>query len=195
MSTTKEHILNVSFRLFLQKSFKEVTMQEIVEKTGMSKGAFYYYFESKEQLFLEVVDYFTAEFAMDYSKLSKDSLYQFYHDHIKHDANIAFLQDRMNGESGFNFYALLFDAMKCFPAFRNKVLAALQAELKAWQEIVHIARAKGEIKSHMTDEQIAYLFISINDSVGVRNVMSGTIKNVPEALLAAWDGLYQDLKR
>lgn len=169
-------------------------MQEIVEKTGMSKGAFYHYFNSKEQLFLEVVDYFTSEFVMDYSKLSKDSLHQFYHDHIKYDANIAFLQDRMDGESGFNFYALVFEAMKCFPDFRDKQTEYLDAELKAWQEIVHIARAKGEIDSHMTDEQIARLFISINDGVGMRRVMTGNIKDVPEEVLAAWDGLYQELK-
>ena len=56
VNTTKEHILNVCTHLFLQKGFKEVTMKEIVEKTGMSKGAIYHYFNSKEQLFLEVIN-------------------------------------------------------------------------------------------------------------------------------------------
>ncbi|MGD8401904.1 MAG: TetR/AcrR family transcriptional regulator, partial [Bacillota bacterium] len=60
ISDSKKHIIDVSFGLFLQKSFKEVTMQEIVAKTGMSKGAFYHYFESKEQLFLEVINHFTS---------------------------------------------------------------------------------------------------------------------------------------
>ena len=53
---TKEHILNVSFDLFLQKSFNEVTLKNISENTGMSKGAIYYYFETKEQIFLEIVN-------------------------------------------------------------------------------------------------------------------------------------------
>ena len=58
MNQTKEHIITVACELFLQKSFKEVTMKEIVKQTGLSKGAFYHYFESKEQLFQEVLDFF-----------------------------------------------------------------------------------------------------------------------------------------
>ncbi|TCL59733.1 TetR family transcriptional regulator [Hydrogenispora ethanolica] len=194
MNDTKEHILNVSFSLFLQKNFKEVTMQEIVEKTGMSKGAFYHYFESKEQLFLEVVDYFVSAFIMDYNKLSKESLYQFYHDYVKYHANMSFLQNRMDGDSGFNYYVLMFDAMKLFPSFRDKVTENLQAELRAWEEIVRSARDKGEINSSMTDEQIANLFIYTSDGVGMHNVMKGRIKEMPEALLTVWDGLYQEIK-
>jgi len=45
MNDTREHILKVAFNLFLLKSYKEVTMAELVEKTGMSKGAFYHYFK------------------------------------------------------------------------------------------------------------------------------------------------------
>jgi AcrR family transcriptional regulator len=194
MNDTKEHILNVSFSLFLQKNFKEVTMQEIVEKTGMSKGAFYHYFESKEQLFLEVVDYFVSAFIMDYNKLSKVSLYQFYHDYVKYHANMSFLQNRMDGDSGFNYYVLMFDAVKLFPSFRDKVTENLQAELRAWEEIVRSARDKGEINSSMTDEQLANLFIYTSDGVGMHNVMKGRIKETPEALLTVWDGLYQEIK-
>ena len=55
MSSTKDHILQVALNLFLQSSYKEVTMCELVEKSGMSKGAFYYYFKSKEELFCAVM--------------------------------------------------------------------------------------------------------------------------------------------
>lgn len=82
MNDTRNHILNVSSKLFLQKSFKEVTMKEIVEQTGMSKGAFYHHFKSKEQLFMEVINNLISSMNIDYSKLSKDSLYEFYHDYI-----------------------------------------------------------------------------------------------------------------
>ncbi|MDR3129397.1 MAG: TetR/AcrR family transcriptional regulator [Tannerellaceae bacterium] len=51
MKEVKEHILKTALTLFLQKSFKEVIMNDIVEKTGMSKGAFYHYYSSKEKVF------------------------------------------------------------------------------------------------------------------------------------------------
>ncbi|OIP04989.1 MAG: hypothetical protein AUJ97_01965 [Bacteroidetes bacterium CG2_30_32_10] len=58
MNDAREHILKTSLLLFLQKSYKDVTMSEIVEKTGFSKGAFYHYFTSKEELFKEIASNF-----------------------------------------------------------------------------------------------------------------------------------------
>src|SRR5690625_1098605 len=81
MKNAKEHILSISFSLFLQKNFKEVTMKEIVEKTGLSKGAFYYYFKSKEQVFEEVIDYFFTEIMQtNFDNFSTDTLKHFYTD-------------------------------------------------------------------------------------------------------------------
>lgn len=55
MADLKEHILETAQKLFLQKGFKGVTMNELVEAAGLTKGAFYHYFKSKEQVFEEVV--------------------------------------------------------------------------------------------------------------------------------------------
>jgi TetR/AcrR family transcriptional repressor of nem operon len=194
MKDTKEHILKVASGLFLQKSFKEVTMQEIVAKTGMSKGAFYHYFESKEQLFLEVVNDFVSAFMVDFSKLSRESLHQFYHDYLKFEVDFSFPQSRIDGDNGFNYYALIFDALKLFPKFREKAVEALPAELQAWEEIIGIARDNGEIHSGMTNERIASLFVYTSDGVGMRAVMQGNMEEKTKSVLAVWDGLYEDLK-
>ncbi len=194
MTDTKEHILKVSFSLFLQKNYKEVTMQEIVEKTGMSKGAFYHYFESKEQLFLEVISYFAAAITMDYSKLRKDSLSQFYHDYIENNANSSFLQKQDDANNGFNYYTLIFDAMKLFPSFRDQVVETIQNELNAWKEMVRSARANGEITSPMTDEQIAKMFVYTSDGVGMHKILTGKVEDFADDLLAVWDALYKELK-
>jgi len=70
MKDSKEHILETAFILFMQKGFKAVTIEDIVEKTGMSKGAFYHYFTSKKDLFSEVVnDYILKIMNIDYQHL------------------------------------------------------------------------------------------------------------------------------
>jgi TetR/AcrR family transcriptional regulator, transcriptional repressor for nem operon len=198
MNNTKEHILDVSFSLFLQKNFKEVTMQEIIEKTGMSKGAFYHYFESKEQLLWEIINHFSSALIADFSKLSKDSLYQFYHDYIKflNDRIYSLLQHRKGEENDFdlNYYILIFDAMRLFPDFQKKMVEALEVEQKAWEEIVHLARDKGEIRSSMTDQQIANMFIYTSEGVGMHNTMKDTIENITNSLVVMWDPLYKSLK-
>ena len=44
--------------LFLEKGYKDVSYQELVKKTGLSKGAIYHYFASKEELLVAVFDMF-----------------------------------------------------------------------------------------------------------------------------------------
>jgi len=173
-------------------------MQEIIEKTGMSKGAFYHYFESKEQLLWEIINHFSSALIADFSKLNKDSLYQFYHDYIKflNDRIYSLLQHRKGEENDFdlNYYILIFDAMRLFPDFQKKMVEALEVEQKAWEEIVHLARDKGEIRSSMTDQQIANMFIYTSEGVGMHNTMKDTIENITNSLVVMWDPLYKSLK-
>lgn len=199
MNDTKEHILKISLSLFLQKSFKEVTMKEIVEKTGMSKGAFYHYFESKEQFFLEMVNHFISELSVDCSKFKKDSLYQFYHDYIKcmNDNMIYSFSHEQNAiDSSFkmNYYGLIFDAIKLFPSFRERINENLQSELKVWKEIISIARYNGEINSSISDEEVANMFIFTGDGVALNSIMKDITEGTPNTLLIVWDGLYKGLK-
>ncbi len=57
MHNTKENIKNAALQLFLTKGYS-VGINEIIQKSGTSKGAFYHHFRSKEKLFLETVDKF-----------------------------------------------------------------------------------------------------------------------------------------
>jgi AcrR family transcriptional regulator len=50
---TKRKISKVALELFNKKGFSNVTVDEIIEKTGTSKGAFYNHFKSKHDIFLE----------------------------------------------------------------------------------------------------------------------------------------------
>ncbi|MHB8074870.1 TetR/AcrR family transcriptional regulator [Desulfosporosinus fructosivorans] len=199
MNDTREHILNVSFNLFLRKSYKEVTMAELVEKTGMSKGAFYHYFESKEQLFLETINNSISSLTPDFGEFSKDSLYEFYHQYIVyfHKTLNSFKSygNNLDSDLTVNYYWLIFDALKIFPSFQGKMLEAEQGELKAWKEIISTAKKNGEIKSKMNDEQIAKVFIYTNDGVAIRGMlMKLSNDHTSDTLLALWDGLYEELK-
>lgn len=61
---TKDHILLCAFKLFLDKGFRNTSMADLVKSAGLSKGAFYHHFNSKETLYQEVIDkYFLAYYA------------------------------------------------------------------------------------------------------------------------------------
>ncbi|MDQ0270400.1 TetR/AcrR family transcriptional regulator [Cytobacillus purgationiresistens] len=50
---TKNKILTAALSLFNEKGFSNVTVDEIIEKTNSSKGAFYNHFKSKHDIFFE----------------------------------------------------------------------------------------------------------------------------------------------
>ena len=56
---TKQDIREKAHQLFAQKGFKEVTMKDICELTGLSRGGLYRHYESTEQIFLEIVNAFS----------------------------------------------------------------------------------------------------------------------------------------
>ena len=47
---TVKKILEVSYKLFLEKGYDETSIQDIIGELGMSKGAIYHHFKSKEEI-------------------------------------------------------------------------------------------------------------------------------------------------
>ena len=51
----KQHILDTAKKVFAEKGYKSVTMKDIVEACEISRGGLYLYFDSTEQIFLEIL--------------------------------------------------------------------------------------------------------------------------------------------
>src|SRR5699024_1188257 len=50
----KEQITKQSIQLFEEKGFSQTSIQDIVDALNVTKGTFYYYFSSKEQLLKDI---------------------------------------------------------------------------------------------------------------------------------------------
>lgn len=50
--STNERLVRVALELFLKQGYAQTSMQEIVDTAGVTKGAFYHYFRSKDDLVL-----------------------------------------------------------------------------------------------------------------------------------------------
>lgn len=58
MDPKKQLIIETAISLFSQKGYYTTSVQEIAEQCGISKGSLYKYFPSKEELFIEVCEYY-----------------------------------------------------------------------------------------------------------------------------------------
>ena len=72
ISKTQEKILEIGKKEFLDKGFKEASLNEIVEKAGFTKGAFYGYYQTKESLFDSLVFEVINEFNEKFKKAKDD---------------------------------------------------------------------------------------------------------------------------
>ncbi len=64
---TKGKIINAAWDLFYEQGYESTTVDEIIKKSGTSKGSFYHYFEGKDAL-LGSLSYIFDE---EYEKLSE----------------------------------------------------------------------------------------------------------------------------
>jgi TetR/AcrR family transcriptional repressor of nem operon len=56
----KDVLLKSAYDLFLEMGYYAATVDEICKKSGVSKGSFFHYFESKEELGIEVLKWYYA---------------------------------------------------------------------------------------------------------------------------------------
>jgi len=54
MNNRKKHVLNKAHELFIEKGFQATSIQEILDSSGISKGTFYNYFSSKNELLISI---------------------------------------------------------------------------------------------------------------------------------------------
>lgn len=68
----KVKITEASIRLFEKKGFSETSIQDIVDSIGVTKGTFYYYFSSKEELLMDIHIGYIDELLVQQEGIVKD---------------------------------------------------------------------------------------------------------------------------
>ena len=117
--TKKQMILEAAVKLFAEKGIESTSVQQITEKCGISKGAFYLHFKSKEELTVSILDHFmqNALLKIDQSVISTElhdeKLYQYYYESLSYfqqykSLALIFLREQMADVGDICFQKMLF---------------------------------------------------------------------------------------
>ena len=167
----RTHILLTAFKLFFQKGYKSVTMRDLVRESGLSKGAFYHYFNSKEELYNHsmdmFIDHYLNNFTLEFNEelTLKENLITLYDQFIP-------LTDNMNTSSqeaaeGLSNYLIFLQGLMRKPDYRKKMSEYNQnfnIHFSAW---IKKAQDRGEILDHLNPELLAKHFTSLMKGIGV----------------------------
>jgi AcrR family transcriptional regulator len=190
MNESKENIIKASLSLFLHNSYASVSMNDILDKAGLSRGAFYHYFKSKEACFEECVKYYLTQVThpetADHTQMS---LKMFLKENIKRIYNIADMMISLPDR-------LLFfsEAIKIMPDFIAYMKRRNANELAEWTKIIERAVKSGEISDRISAKEIAALFIAQCDGILVTRGMV-LEKNTYTEVEKQWNNLYSLIKK
>ena len=70
---TVEKILNAAAALFAEKGYAHTTLQDIIDATGLSKGAVYHHFQSKEEIAARVGDRLGTQVTGELARIRDDA--------------------------------------------------------------------------------------------------------------------------
>ena len=62
---TKEKLLDTAIQLIWQSNYSNVGVNDICQQAGVTKGSFYYYFETKADLFYEACQHYWCSMKKD----------------------------------------------------------------------------------------------------------------------------------
>jgi len=69
---TRERIYNTAFRLMTENGFDNITVDEICSESGVSKGSFYHYFKSKDDIVIETYKIVDQQYSDEVMELPED---------------------------------------------------------------------------------------------------------------------------
>ncbi|MDE6716974.1 MAG: TetR family transcriptional regulator [Muribaculaceae bacterium] len=164
----QEILFNAAFKLFLLHQYNGVTLADIEQETGMTRGAIFYHAKNKKDLYRKVVkrywvDQQNLKKKMDLTKeisSLKDFIYNY----------TASISKTMNGlhallsgctvqQASHAYLEFLLQLRATAPDLHDEYLSNRTAELFIWNDILRDAVARGEISKDIDTFAFAQTFL------------------------------------
>lgn len=198
MIGTKENILQKAFILFLQKSYKSVSINDIQAEVELSRGAIYHHFKNKEEIFCQVIDhYFFPAISTLEAHIGNESDTPLLGAINRSLQNRRVFIEKLRAVThqkvdDIYFFRLAFQAMEFYPDFKDKVGRLKQKEMDAWLAVLRRAVLKGEISSTLDLHRAAQLLMIIPEGLGISTTFGSGLS--VETLRASYMHYYNLIK-
>lgn len=144
----KSRIMETAWELFQEKGYKATTVNEIIRRSGTSKGGFYYYFEAKDELLNSLFYFFDREYKKYYESMDKET---------NHVMQLKLLNQYVFYFIEGNVKVDLLSALYQSQLARKKQDHFLDPDryyMKLVRHIIEEGQARGEIRKDRTPEEL-----------------------------------------
>ena len=194
--TTKERIIEEAFKLFLTHNFEKVSITDLEQAVGKTRGAIFYFFKNKEEIFNAVIDTYMIKTQNPSEKFNFDediSLEQFIYLYIN---GINTTMSKMLSLSVVNIYkgyfTLYLQASRIYPNFAEIMTQNSVEEINLWERVISRAVQSKEIKQVNT-KHYATLFRSCFLGLAFDRCLFYGLNT--EELLVLYQNIYNQIKQ
>lgn len=173
---TKSRIMETAFKLFLQKGFADVSLNEIIRESDITTGGFYYHFDSKDTLLVEVIkryifNYFSSviEQIKDFEGTPEEKFRTVILNIVGDDSTINETTQLVESAEKIDYrvlHLLLFEGVQKYDIIAEHYTAFYYDLLDFNKEVINEGIAQGVIRDDIDITELALL---------VQTVMVGTV--------------------
>jgi AcrR family transcriptional regulator len=183
---TRAHILEVASREIYERGFQGVSIDQIIKKTNVTKGAFFHYFSTKSDLGYAIVDEILREMVLDrwirplaaYKNPVQGILKRF-----------RILTDAMSDENlvrGCPLNNLTQEMSSVDTLFREKLKAVMTLWIDETEKYLKKAQISGYLKKTVNTRQLAEFIVATQEG------SFGMVKSMADRKI--YNSLYDSLR-
>ena len=198
MKDTKEVILKTAYTLFLYDNYEAVTINSIIKATGLTKGALYHHYSSKEELFKAVVDKYMIENRTDISVefLTLKEFIQYMIDLNKAKLTRLIVENpNPHHDIPLHYLTITLAALHYYPDFINKGVEFYRDQVNRWENSLKKAVDDGEIRDDINIEASAALFLNIGSGIGWNMIRGGSLTVTLDIIEKQYWELYKHIRK
>lgn len=180
---TKERILNTAVRLFIERGFYEVSLNDIIKEVDIAKGGFYHHFKSKDELIYEAMEKYLFPYIDniikridEYEGTSKEKLknifnvYSELEDYLSENFEVKKISNK-------TFIILIVEVMQKYDIMAKRLIELTDYMIDKVKGIIEKGQKTGEISTSMDIKATALSCVSLIHGVIALWVISPEIDN------------------
>jgi AcrR family transcriptional regulator len=163
---TKENITIAALRLFLLRGYKNVSLVDVANEAGITKGGIYHYFMSKDELLHKVVHYLFDRCEAKYAELfgGEKSLRETLQAIVVGREMEHFIQGLLaldHGDYRANYTSFALEVIHNFPDVQERMDRSNGHFSKIIEKKLQQGLAKGELRSDVDVQALAVIIFSM----------------------------------
>lgn len=178
-------ILETALELFLEKGYSVVSIRELIEQLGISKGGFYHHYPSKEALFLAVVEEALSTWSNSVAAVTANTSRS-----VEARLRQLFL---LPVERRGSYYALLHEGLRELAYVRTRSSGFVRELLRLCEELLVEGQKRGEVREFVDCETWAFQIASTIEGASLLASL-GSISGLKDHLLRCFENTWRGVK-